>query len=947
MKILVLGDIHYGFRTNKSKYLDVTDEVMAKATSLCIEKNIENIVILGDYFENRNALNVKTMNRGFLALNNLIKETGCPVYFLKGNHDYYYRTTKEYSSADPLTFIDPKIKVISEITPIEFDGIKTLMVPWLMPGDVPKFLEIKEEDDYQVCFGHFEVVGFDLNVFGFTNKSGFKVKDFSNFKKVFSGHFHKRQKSRNVRYVGSPYQLDFAEAGDTKGFTILEIPSLKETFTENKFSPRYVKAWYSNRDETKRKNINNNVVQPIVDLDVPDSDIIGWEAMLRDWNPKELLSTTYALPDERKDIDLEPLSEIPSDPIQLLLTYMETLNIPEDIKKGTLKKLVQGLFEETQRAEQLTRKNNHITIDKVEFQNFYSFGNRWHELELRKGINLVMGVNGSGKTALLESIVVGLYGRPVRNLTKEGVINKVNKDNCNIKVHFRDGRTTWHFERCMRPHTIQINRGENIKPEPQIADLRQYQNELERNILSCNYPIFSNLQFVSLNKTRPFLSLGKTDKRVFLENLLDLTVFQWMNWIIGDKLKIFDKKLAVFEKEESIYKESVEENRDHYRKLRRTFDQIKTGREDRLKKLEDTITLIQKKLQKLEEKRTEVEKWLNLGEEDRVDLIQDTRALVKDIIKLDTKISDEEVHIDDIKKSKECHWCFRPITDTEVEKKCIQRLIQIIKDLKDQQLKITKQKEKLDSKEEKLLEQLKKQKELFQEIDQQIGILKDRKKNCQEQIDDLKVFGSVDELKQRLKDIREQIYNTLAKKRDVKEKKELFRKYIRYFAYIRTLIGDDQVKKFAIAKIRPWLNQIANDYLSKVGADYRIYFDEQLQEQFKLRNREEFEYENFSGGEKRRLDLILIFTFQDILEKLRGYWCDFLVFDEFLDSNLDPEGRQAIMDIIKARQKSRNLKVYVVTHSTDISAEDFTGFYKVSKDDHFSQLTEGEFVNGI
>jgi hypothetical protein len=48
------------------------------------------------------------------------------------------------------------------------------------------------------------------------------------------------------------------------------------------------------------------------------------------------------------------------------------------------------------------------------------------------------------------------------------------------------------------------------------------------------------------------------------------------------------------------------------------------------------------------------------------------------------------------------------------------------------------------------------------------------------------------------------------------------------------------------------------------------------------------------------------------------------------------------MDIVKTKQNRKDLRVYIITHSSDISAEDYSGVYKTRKGDYFSDIIEGE-----
>lgn len=955
LKIFFTTDLHLGNRANQTRFLDLVDEVVDHQIDYINEKQIDVYIHGGDFFDNRNAINVKTLNRGFQILHRLERETDADIYLLKGNHDYYYRTNKDFSSADPLQDINKdRIHVISEVKGVDWLGNKILLVPWLMPSDANPFLDIIKKERWDICFGHFEIKGFDLNVSGFKNRAGFDSKDFGKIGFVFSGHFHRPQIKGNITYVGSPYQIDFGEEGDQKylGFyiTIYDKPTkikkgdIKITPIDNIWSPRHRRVYYSKRAQYKKRHIYNNIVRPIIDEDIAPSAIHTWEMKLKGMKPMEIQPSTFTSTIESVNNRNLKMIDIPSDPVELMMVYLETLKIPDDIKKGTLKKLIGGVFEEIAKTQQLVKKNNHVFIDRVEFRNFFSFGNIWEELELKRGINLVMGPNGSGKTSLLESVLVGLYGKSSRNLNKEDVVNKTNQKHCEIKVTFQNNQgDEMRMERGVKPSYLRCYK--NGELQPQEADLRIYQSRLENFLLSCDYRTWMNLQFISLdkNKTQPFLGLGRPQKRDFLEHILDLTLFKDVYTVIQNKLKIFEKKIAVHEMEMELYSRNIQENRKHLQNLTATYKQLKEGKDDRIADLESNLKRVKTNLEKKENKRVEVKDKLLDMEKLKRENIESSRILNKDIIVCNTTIKNKKKHMKEMEEAEECPWCFQGI-DKKTQKTIMVKLTKETKERNRKIFRLEKEQEKIDKRISTFSDRMERQLQDLYKIENKIGIFKDRERGLNYHRREIERY-SIEELEEQLMDLQESGRIYIAQLKSAEKKREMMEKYIRYFSYIRVLIGDENVKCFAISKIRPWLNKITNEYLERVGADYQIYFDENLDENFKLRNREDFKYENFSGGEMKRLDLIMIFTFQDILENLRGYYCDLMIFDEFIDSNLDADGKKKIMDIIKIKQKTKDLKVYIITHSTDISADDFSGFYKVGKRDHFSQIVEGEFTD--
>jgi DNA repair exonuclease SbcCD nuclease subunit len=137
------------------------------------------------------------------------------VYLIMGNHDEFYKDKREIHSLE-FARLFPNIKVVNET--FTEDGV-TIM-PWLI-GDEWKTVP-KLQSRY--VFGHLELPLFYMNAMVQMPDHGqLQADHFVNQEYVFSGHFHKRQKSGNVSYIGNCFPHNYADAGDDeRGMMILE-----------------------------------------------------------------------------------------------------------------------------------------------------------------------------------------------------------------------------------------------------------------------------------------------------------------------------------------------------------------------------------------------------------------------------------------------------------------------------------------------------------------------------------------------------------------------------------------------------------------------------------------------------------------------------------------------------------------------------------------------------
>ena len=77
------------------------------------------------------------------------------------------------------------------------------------------------------------------------------------------------------------------------------------------------------------------------------------------------------------------------------------------------------------------------------------------------------------------------------------------------------------------------------------------------------------------------------------------------------------------------------------------------------------------------------------------------------------------------------------------------------------------------------------------------------------------------------------------------------------------------------------------------------------------------EYENLSGGEKQKVDLIVQFAIRDMLCKFLDFSSNLIVLDELFD-NLDSIGCQKVLNLISSKLSDVE-SIYIVTHHADIA----------------------------
>jgi len=145
------------------------------------------------------------------------------------------------------------------------------------------------------------------------------------------------------------------------------------------------------------------------------------------------------------------------------------------------------------------------------------------------------------------------------------------------------------------------------------------------------------------------------------------------------------------------------------------------------------------------------------------------------------------------------------------------------------------------------------------------------------------------------------------------------------------LLKDSGIKAAIIKEYVPILNKLINRYLGLFGFDVNFRLDENFNETVHSRGRDEFTYNNFSEGEKRKIDIAILLAFRKVTALKNSATCNLLLMDEIVDSSLDPTSREVFLDILNAEGGNN----FVISHTTP-STDMFDAVIEVKKQGDFS-----------
>lgn len=236
-KVLVLGDLHLGARGDSLDFLNYFNKFFEDILFPYIEVNkISNVILLGDLFDKRKTININTFHLSKESFFDKLSSICKNVYIILGNHDVYFRQSLKVNSPSILLESYKNFKVISEPSTITINREKIDMIPWICDENKENILEFIENSSSKICMGHFEFSGFEMdkgNVFmgGSIDKSLFQK-----YLVVLSGHFHHKSSDNHIYYLGTPYEITWADYDDLKGFHVIDLKTKNIEFIENPYS---------------------------------------------------------------------------------------------------------------------------------------------------------------------------------------------------------------------------------------------------------------------------------------------------------------------------------------------------------------------------------------------------------------------------------------------------------------------------------------------------------------------------------------------------------------------------------------------------------------------------------------------------------------------------------------------------------------------------------------
>ena len=568
-----------------------------------------------------------------------------------------------------------------------------------------------------------------------------------------------------------------------------------------------------------------------------------------------------------------------------------------------------------------------INFKKIRYKNLLSSGNSFTSIELdRSQTTLIVGDNGAGKSTLLDALCFGLYGKGFRNLKKDLLINSINGKDLVVEVDFKIGRKSYKVIRGAKPNKFELYVNDTLIN--QDATMRDYQEHLEKNILKMSYRSFTQVAVLGSANFTPFMQLKSVERRRLVEDLLDISIFSTMQDIL--KKKVTQHNIDVRETNHEI--ELLEERISG---LNEQMNLLQKNRDKKIEKYQGTIEETQNNIDKvmrdvgLENKEIDEKKKLITNKDKNENRLKETLDLERQL-ELALKKAEQDVLF--YQENDDCPTCKQGL-DEEHKKKHI-------KERKTKTVEIKKAINEISITIDSCHDEIQRINTIQSEIDEiqrKIGL---------HQTEILSNQKYIDKLNKEIKDLQNEISgdatvnDRLTTAEDdldaLHTKKESLTDRQHYFDLATTLLRDQGVRQRIIKQYVPVMNKMINKYLANLEFYVGFELNESFEETIKSRFRDVFKYDNFSQGEKMRIDLALLFTWRAVARIKNSVNTNILILDEVFDSSLDSQGTDDFLKLLNSLNEKTN--AFIISHKGDQLYDKFEEVIRFEKYKNFSRI---------
>lgn len=569
----------------------------------------------------------------------------------------------------------------------------------------------------------------------------------------------------------------------------------------------------------------------------------------------------------------------------------------------------------------------YVNFNRLSIKNFLSVGEEPVIVTFPRGLNIITGYNkdksdrrnGVGKSTIADALFFSIYGTTIREIKKDNMPNNITSGKTEVSIEFSvkqdNTLTEYKITRLLNPSKCYIYKNGDDVTRDSINNTTKYVSDL----ISSSPEVFQNCVIMTINNTVPFMGKKKIDKRKFIEGILNLEVFSSMltkcRSEYSDVQKDFNIECGKYEgvsgQIQAIETQKENQRNESTRRMKELSDR-------KISNDQEIETLKKRSQISIDKSVSEYKKIL-----EKYNTALDECMLKKDNIKsnifnLTAVNKTYQETIDKLASSTgECPVCLQSIS-THAEDRIKQEKQALLEKIEDNKNDIKKSASKLDMAndlETTLKNNISKTHDIINEqtvkLKEKDGILSrlnQLEKWNDEILGDIKSIdvqtGTFDKMSDDLNKTLESIQHDISK---LKSK-------INLLDIVKFVVSEEGVKSYIVKKILQLLNSRLAYYLKKMDSNCVCVFNEYFEEQIIDDKGKVLSYFNFSGAEKKNIDLACLFAFMDVRRMQGDVAFNFNIYDELFDSSLDERGVELVIEILNERIDKYGECIMVISH---------------------------------
>ncbi len=568
-----------------------------------------------------------------------------------------------------------------------------------------------------------------------------------------------------------------------------------------------------------------------------------------------------------------------------------------------------------------------VDFKKLSIVNFLSVGEDPVTIEFSKGLHVITGKNKDkpdrrnaiGKSTIADALYFAIFGETLRELKKDLIPNNLTNGKTHIELDFEvdspKGKNNFKIIRTLSPSKVFIFKDGVDKTRDSIKNTTTYIN----NVLSASPSIFQNCVIMTVNNAVPFMAKNKIEKRKFIEDIFGMEVFSSMlatlrqdyNEISREhdtrltKLEEVDKSYKNYEEQKQKILQTRKQKKEKYLGRQQDNTQEAERLDSELKKVQQTnISKVERQISALEEGVLDQD----IRIESNLEAVARNKALAAERKERYKKMGTEE---------EKCPVCLRPMEEHDAEliakekeklKNAIHEAIDDIKYYSDglKELRVRKN---------KFLKAINECRNKISEA----KLEEQNKANIEERIKQLdkwqvELEGDLEAIESTDTDFDSLIVDTKKRVDKLAKKVKEYRDELAKLDIVKYVVSEEGVKSYIVNKLLELLNSKLLHYLRRLDSNSICIFNEYFEEEILNEKNKVCSYFNFSGAERKSIDLACLFTFSDIRRLQGGVQYNIAIYDELFDSSFDEKGIELITHILQDRVEELDECSIVISH---------------------------------